>query len=181
MFSTSPLPGESAFVNEQSKLPVLAKLIGSLKSLLGRRGPNCRDDSIWEWVQLKAGTQGPCENSSAIIESHWEMQLLQISEHLGSHTGDHYLLSTAHLVPLHNHLSLGAKESDIIQPPCLLLIKLYTATSAHTSARSLTAMSTKVLDVSYGVWVKVLHIFLNLLCPGASQALFLVWCWYVPY
>lgn len=46
--------------------------------------------------------------------SQWEKQLPQISEHLGSHTADHYLLSTAHLVPLYNYLCLGAKESDIV-------------------------------------------------------------------
>lgn len=62
--------------------------------------------------------------ASAIVELQWEKQLLQISEHLGSHTGDHYLLSTAHLVPLHNGLHSGAKGSGMV--PASLLGQFYT-------------------------------------------------------
>lgn len=72
------LPGGNAFVNDGSKLPVLAVLIGSLKSSLGRRSPHCRDDFVWEWAQLKAGTQGTSGNSSVaptIVGSQWEKQV----------------------------------------------------------------------------------------------------------
>lgn len=86
--------------------------------------------------QTKAGTQGTLGNSSApsaIVESQWEEQVPPNSQHLGWHTGDHHLPSSARLLPLGGHFHWGLKTVALSQLPFLLLLKPYTAMTAHTS------------------------------------------------
>lgn len=85
--------------------------------------------------------------------------LCQISEHLCLHTGDYYLPSSARLVPPGDHLRWGQKKVALSQLPFLLLLKPYTAMTAHTSPqvpvrsqlRGLCPLKCQVSPM--GVWV----------------------------
>lgn len=127
-----------SFVNEGSKLPVLAILVASPKSMLGRRSPNCRDDPVWDRAQRKAGTQGTRGNSSAasaIVEWRGGRATYAKFPSILACTQETiiFLAQPVLFHPAGNRLHWGQKKVALFQLPFLLLLKPYTAMTAHTS------------------------------------------------
>lgn len=127
-----------SFVNEGSKLPVLAILVASPKSMLGRRSPNCRDDPVWERAQWKAGTQGTRGNSSAasaIVEWRGGRATYAKFPSILACTQETviFLAQPVLFHPAGDRLHWGQKKVALFQLPFLLLLKPYTAMTAHTS------------------------------------------------
>lgn len=102
--------------------------------------------------------------------------LRQISEHLGLHTGDCYLPSSARLVPPgRRSFTLGAKESGVVPASFSTSAKtVHSHDCTHIppgphQVTALWAVPVEASGVSYGGLGWVLHIFFSQVCPGASQ------------
>lgn len=108
--------------------------------------------------------------------------LRQISEHLGLHTGDYYLPSSARLVPPgRRSFTLGAKESGVVPASFSTSAKTvhsHDCTHVPPGPHQVTAswaVPVEASGVSYGGLGWVLHIFFSQVCSGGLSGRGSVW------